>query len=103
MFANGFTGWHGLLLLAIVLLLFGAPRLPALARSIGQSMKIFRSEIKTGDKDATGTDAGQAPTQNSAQNPAQNGGYPNTTAASTEVPLPPRYDATNPSDTNPKP
>jgi sec-independent protein translocase protein TatA len=32
---------------AIVLLLFGATRLPALARSIGQSTKIFREEMKT--------------------------------------------------------
>ncbi len=38
-------GW--IIILVIVLLLFGAPRLPALARSLGQSMKIFRSEIKT--------------------------------------------------------
>jgi sec-independent protein translocase protein TatA len=39
--------------LAVVLLLFGATRLPALARSIGQSTKIFREEMKT---DKTGTD-----------------------------------------------
>jgi sec-independent protein translocase protein TatA len=43
---GGLTGWHALILLAIILLLFGAPKLPALARSLGQSMKIFRSEIK---------------------------------------------------------
>lgn len=45
------TGWHLLVLLAIVVLLFGATRLPALARSVGQSMKIFRSEVKD-SKDA---------------------------------------------------
>ena len=44
---NTFTGWHLIAILAIVLLLFGAPKLPALARSIGQSMKIFKSEIKS--------------------------------------------------------
>ena len=43
---GGLTGWHALILLAIILLLFGAPKLPALARSVGQSMKIFRNEIK---------------------------------------------------------
>ena len=48
---QGLTGWHLVLVLAIVLLLFGAPRLPSLARSIGQSMKIFRSEVKTEPKD----------------------------------------------------
>ncbi len=41
------TGWHLLIIVAIVLLLFGATRLPALARSIGQSTKIFREEMKS--------------------------------------------------------
>ena len=58
---QGLTGWHLVLVLAIVLLLFGAPRLPALARSIGQSMKIFRSEVKTEPKnDEAPTDAADA-------------------------------------------
>ena len=46
---QGFTGWHALILLAIILLLFGATKLPALAKSVGQSMKAFRSEMKTDD------------------------------------------------------
>ncbi len=41
------TGWHFLILLIVILLLFGAPKLPALARSLGQSMRIFRGEVKT--------------------------------------------------------
>ena len=32
--------------LAIVILLFGAPKLPALAKSVGQSMRIFKGEMK---------------------------------------------------------
>ncbi len=39
-------GWEWVILLLIVLLLFGARRLPDLARSVGRSMKIFRSEVK---------------------------------------------------------
>jgi len=62
---QGLTGWHLVLVLAIILLLFGAPRLPALARSVGQSMKIFRSEVKTDpakdDETATTVDATEAP------------------------------------------
>ncbi|TFC16806.1 twin-arginine translocase TatA/TatE family subunit [Cryobacterium algoritolerans] len=54
---NNLTGWHFLIILVIVLLLFGAPKLPALARSLGQSMKIFKSEIKSDkpDDEATST------------------------------------------------
>jgi sec-independent protein translocase protein TatA len=51
---QGFTGWHALILLAIVLLLFGATKLPALAKSVGQSMKAFRNEMKTDDSNNTG-------------------------------------------------
>ena len=43
------SGWHFLIVLVVVLLLFGATKLPALARSVGQSMKIFRNEIKSDD------------------------------------------------------
>lgn len=34
------------IILAIVLLLFGATRLPALSKSLGQSVKSFRKEMK---------------------------------------------------------
>lgn len=44
MFAN-LTGWHFLIIVLVILLLFGATRLPALAKSIGQSTKIFRKEM----------------------------------------------------------
>ena len=52
-FGNAFTGWHLLLILGIVLLLFGATKLPALAKSVGQSMRVFRKEMKAGDDDET--------------------------------------------------
>ncbi|MFE4951953.1 twin-arginine translocase TatA/TatE family subunit [Leifsonia sp. NPDC056665] len=45
MFAN-LTGWHLLVVLAVVLLIFGAAKLPALARALGQSARILRSEAK---------------------------------------------------------
>ncbi|GLI28924.1 Sec-independent protein translocase protein TatA [Agromyces rhizosphaerae] len=56
MFAN-LTGWHFLIILVVILLLFGAPRLPALARSLGQSMKILKSEVRQDGDDADGTEA----------------------------------------------
>ncbi|WP_150461452.1 twin-arginine translocase TatA/TatE family subunit [Nesterenkonia ebinurensis] len=39
------AGWQWLIILAIVLLLFGATKLPKLARSLGESTRIFKSEV----------------------------------------------------------
>lgn len=49
------TGWHVLIVILVILLLFGAAKLPALARSAGQSVRILRSEVsseKDGAKEA---------------------------------------------------
>ncbi|HBX76448.1 twin-arginine translocase TatA/TatE family subunit [Leucobacter sp. Z1108] len=43
-----------LVIIFLVLLLFGAPRLPSLARSIGQSMRILKKEM-TVDADTSGS------------------------------------------------
>ncbi|MGH3774376.1 MAG: Sec-independent protein translocase subunit TatA [Pseudonocardiaceae bacterium] len=39
-------GWELLILLAVLVLLFGATKLPAAARAIGQSMRILKAETK---------------------------------------------------------
>ncbi|WP_233223769.1 Sec-independent protein translocase subunit TatA [Amycolatopsis sp. CA-128772] len=48
-----------IILVLLVVLLFGAKRLPDAARSIGKSMKIFKAETKdlAGDKNAAHEDA----------------------------------------------
>lgn len=46
---SNLTGWHGLILVLVVLLLFAAPKLPGLARSLGQSITIFRGEVRKKD------------------------------------------------------
>jgi sec-independent protein translocase protein TatA len=38
-------GWEWIIILAIVLLLWGAPKLPALAKSAAQSLRIFKKEV----------------------------------------------------------
>ena len=43
---NGLQPWHMIILVLVVVLLFGAKRLPDAARSIGKSMKIFKAETK---------------------------------------------------------
>jgi len=52
MFAN-LNGWHAVIIIAVILLLFGAPKIPQLARSLGQSMKILKTEIREDPKSAT--------------------------------------------------
>lgn len=42
---------HVLILLLVIILLFGAKRLPDSARSLGRSLRIFRSEMKDLSKD----------------------------------------------------
>ncbi len=52
---GGIQGWHLVIIVALALLLFGAPKLPGLARSAGQSLRIFKSEIQQ-MKDDDGTE-----------------------------------------------
>ena len=54
-FVNQWQTW--VIVLAVVLLLFGATRLPALSKSLGQSIKIFRKEVKGEDSSAESTEA----------------------------------------------
>ena len=43
--------WHVVVLIVFVVVVFGANRLPSVAKSVGQSLKIFKNEMKdlTGD------------------------------------------------------
>jgi sec-independent protein translocase protein TatA len=43
---GGLQPWHWLIVIAVFVLLFGAKKLPDAARSLGKSMRIFKSEIK---------------------------------------------------------
>ena len=45
-----------LLILAVVILLFGAKRLPDAARSLGRSMRIFKSEVREMNNENADTD-----------------------------------------------
>ncbi|ETW25895.1 Sec-independent protein translocase subunit TatA [Mycobacterium gastri] len=38
--------WHWAILAVVVIVLFGAKKLPDAARSLGKSMRIFKSEIR---------------------------------------------------------
>ena len=43
---GGLQPWHWVIVIAVFVLLFGAKRLPDAARSLGKSMRIFKSEVK---------------------------------------------------------
>jgi sec-independent protein translocase protein TatA len=51
---------HLLIMLLVVVVLFGSRRLPDVARGLGQSMRIFKSEVKQmKDDDQDGTKGGK--------------------------------------------
>lgn len=54
MFRNGLEPWHLIILLAIILLMFGSTKLPELARGMGRSIRIFKSEMDEGKTGKTG-------------------------------------------------
>lgn len=83
----GAFGWpHLLIILAVILLLFGAAKLPALAKSLGQSARVFKGEMKAMKNDDTSDAA--TPGAPSAQSTAA----PETTASvrDTDPGQPPR-------------
>jgi sec-independent protein translocase protein TatA len=88
-----FEGWHIIVLLVLLVVLFGFKRLPDAARSIGRSMRIFKSEVqemKTDGKSAASSDtvkgetvrdhdaAGEAPGTAQGTNPIREDNSPRT-------------------------
>ena len=66
--------WHLLILAAVVLVLFGAKRLPDSARSLGRAMRIFKSETRglhDGEEAGGGQAAQDQPAQSQAAPPQQ--------------------------------
>lgn len=64
-------GWEWLIIVALVLLLFGAKRLPDAARGLGRSLRIFKAETKgLADKDAADAAAESAPAVQAADTPS---------------------------------
>ena len=50
---NSLKPWHLLVLVIVFLVLFGSKRLPDSARSLGRSLRIFKSEVQELNKDDT--------------------------------------------------
>jgi sec-independent protein translocase protein TatA len=54
-------GWHIVIIIVLAIVLFGAPKLPGMARSVGQSLRIFKSEVKQMKEENNTSDAGPDP------------------------------------------
>ncbi len=52
---NALEPWHLIIIVGVVVVLFGAKRLPGSARSLGQSMRIFRTEMAQAKQDPSAT------------------------------------------------
>lgn len=59
-------GWEILVIALLILLLFGAKRLPDAARGLGRSLRIFKAETKGLAEDVTATEAIEAVEQSEA-------------------------------------
>jgi sec-independent protein translocase protein TatA len=51
---------HWLIIVGVLVLLFGAKKLPDLARSVGQSARVFHSEIRELSNESSGRTAGSS-------------------------------------------
>jgi sec-independent protein translocase protein TatA len=66
--------WHWAILILVLVLLFGSKRLPDAARSLGKSMRIFKSEVKELQAEHKGDEAvtpAQPPTAAAPEPPTQ--------------------------------
>jgi sec-independent protein translocase protein TatA len=55
-----FSPWHMLIVAVVFVVLFGSRKLPEAARSLGRSLRIFKSEVRGLHDDATPTVTAQA-------------------------------------------
>jgi len=65
-------GWEWLIIVALILLLFGAKRLPDAARGLGRSLRIFKSETKGLVDDSKADTTEDAPKATAEQQGEQN-------------------------------
>lgn len=85
---GGLQGWHLIIVLLVILLLFGAAKLPALAKSLGQSARVFKGEMKAmKEEDAPAAPETSTPPTSTSSSvppyppPAQGTGGPQTPGA----------------------
>ena len=50
---GGFSIWHWLIVLAIVILVFGTKKLKSMGTDLGEAIKGFRTAMRDGEQDTT--------------------------------------------------
>lgn len=82
-------GWEWLIIVALILLLFGAKRLPDAARGLGRSLRIFKAETKgLAEKGDAGTESAAADSTTAVESAPPSAALPPATpaeASSTEA------------------
>jgi len=66
MFRNALEPWHLVLLVLVIVMVFGSKKLPDMARSLGKSARILKSEAK-----AMKGDGKQESTASTSEQPAE--------------------------------
>ena len=64
---GGLSIWHWVIILVVVILLFGAKKLPEAARGVGRSLRILKSEVNAMGDDKKEADAAVAAQAAAAQ------------------------------------
>ena len=93
---GGLQPWHWVIVIAVFVLLFGAKKLPDAARSLGKSMRIFKSEIKEMQADSkqdTASSSGPDSAERAAPTPIA--------SERADTPAPTAPEAERPSDHRP--
>jgi sec-independent protein translocase protein TatA len=75
---SGLTGWHFLVVLIVVLLLFGATKLPALAKGLGESDETPGATSPTPGSTSP-TPGSPSPFDSTTTGPTENPDLPHTT------------------------
>ncbi|WP_063053867.1 Sec-independent protein translocase subunit TatA [Nocardia arthritidis] len=62
--------WHWLIIAVVFVMFFGAKRMPDAARSLGRSLRIFKSEVSQMQHESNASDSGASAQQPAPQLPA---------------------------------